>query len=65
MLTLAVLLLIAAIFFGALAALFWGALDVHPMPSQSGYIPPMIFCICASPICLLLAFISWLVAVLT
>ncbi|KQZ14328.1 hypothetical protein ASD44_09760 [Mesorhizobium sp. Root554] len=64
MLALSVLLLVAGLGSGFLGMLLWGALAMHPAPSQSGYVPPTIFCICASLICLVLAFIAGLVAVL-
>ncbi|KQZ87213.1 hypothetical protein ASD64_07175 [Mesorhizobium sp. Root157] len=59
----AVFFLIAGCLSAAVAMVLFAALSNDPTPSMSGYLPLLIFFGCASPICLVLAAVSWIIDV--
>ena len=54
-------LLLASLFFGGTFIVLYAALERDPTPSMSGYLPAAIFCLCASPVCFLLAVVAFVI----
>lgn len=55
------LLLLAGLAFAMLFLLIWAALEHHPTPSLSGMLPTAYLALVASPACLVLALIVFLI----